>query len=111
MDVTADDGAGAAQSPQAVPHQQAARDRALQIRDVLVDLWGEELPPGQDAVVRILSDAVVVDDEAGSAAGVVVQSDGLPVDVLTELVWGSGGSSTRLALLPGGLRSRLRAPS
>lgn len=110
MNATAD---GSAESIRAslTSTQQAARDRALHIRSTLRELWGDQLPPGEDAVITVLVDGVLVDDEAGSAVGLVVQSDGLAVEVLSEVVWGDGDGPARLARLPESLRNRLRAPS
>jgi hypothetical protein len=98
-----------APSAQVSELQAAAGRRAAAVREALVGLWGEQLPPGDraDAVALLLADAVLVDDEAGAVEGLVVQSDGLTVDVLARLLGGAAGPG--LALLPEALRRRVQA--
>ena len=81
--------------------------RAAIVRAGLRRLWGEELPPGIEPVLKVLVDAVALDDEHGVRADLVVQSDGLTLDTLTALLRAGCPPEERLELLPPLLRRRL----
>ncbi|WP_432572328.1 hypothetical protein [Kineococcus sp. SYSU DK005] len=83
------------------------RRRAERVRAGLVELWGEELPPGDDPVVAVLDDALTLDDDHGRADGFVVRGDALALPVLRAVLAAEGGLRERLALLPEELRQRL----
>jgi len=74
---------------------------------VLQRLWGDEMPPAQDPVQTVMTDAVLADDDHGHARGLVVQSDALSLDVLQQLLCSRGPVQERLLLLPPGLAQRL----
>jgi len=83
-------------------------ERAAFIRDELVALWGDDMPPTGDPVQSILTDAVAVDDQRGVDAGLVVQGDGLSLRALATAL-AATDSTARWAALPVGLLSRIRA--
>lgn len=83
-----------------------ARLRAAHVRAELVALWGDDLPPTNDPVLSILSDAVAVDDQFGVDGDLVVQGDRLTVAVLAAAL-AAPDVATRLAALPAALRGRV----
>lgn len=74
---------------------------------VLEQMWGNEMPPAQDPVQAVMIDAVASDDEQGRDDGLVVQGDGLSLDVLQQLLRAAGSAQERLLLLPPNLTQRL----
>jgi hypothetical protein len=93
------------------PHPRGAEpsDRATHITNVLRLLWGDELPPGQDPVQTVMTDAAHIDDEHGRAHDLIVQGDGLTVEVLHRLLMARGPLQDQLMLLPPHLIQRLSA--
>jgi alkanesulfonate monooxygenase SsuD/methylene tetrahydromethanopterin reductase-like flavin-dependent oxidoreductase (luciferase family) len=90
------------------PHADRA-ERAAHTIDVLRLLWGDELPPGQDPVQTVMTDAVHIDDEHGRAHDLIVQGDGLTLEVLHRLLRARGPLQDQLTLLPPHLIQRLSA--
>ena len=87
------------------------RMRAENVRAVLRDMWGDELPASKDPVLDILIDAVAIDDEFGRQHHLVVQGDGLSQEQLRAALHESVGSGSAVArtVLAGlaGISSRL----
>ena len=81
--------------------------RAAIVRAGLRRLWGEELPPGIEPVLKVLVDAVALDDEHGVGEDLVVQSDALTLSTLASLLRSPCAPEERLELLPPLLRRRL----
>jgi len=77
------------------------------VRSDIRELWGDEMPPTEDPPLTIFTDAVALDDQHGSADGLVVQGDGLRLEVLARLLADGPDPAQRLALLPVGLRQRV----
>lgn len=82
------------------------RRRAERVRDLLDDIWGDELPCGLDPVATLLVDAIAADDHLGAFDDLVVQSDGLTLGNLAELVR-RGAPEGRTDLVPAELLQRL----
>ncbi|WP_380156135.1 hypothetical protein [Kineococcus sp. R86509] len=95
--------------PQPHPRGGDQAERAAHTVDVLRLLWGEELPPGQDPAQTVMTDAVYIDDERGRALDLIVQGDGLTLEVLHQLLQARGSLQDRLLLLPPDLADRLTA--
>jgi len=83
------------------------RRRAMLVRSDVRELWGDEMPPTEDPPLTIFTDAVALDDQHGSADGLVVQGDGLRLEVLARLLADSLDPAQCLILLPPGLRQRV----
>lgn len=83
--------------------------RAAHTADGLRLLWGDDLPPGPDPVQTAVVDAVQLDDDRGRTRDLVVQGDGLTLDVLHQLLQARGALQDRLLLLPPDLAQRLAA--
>lgn len=82
------------------------RLRAERVRALLADIWGDELPCGRDPVATLLVDAIAADDHHGAVEDLVVQSDGLTLGNLAELVR-SSSPGRRTDLVPPELLQRL----
>ena len=77
------------------------------VRADMRELWGDEMPPAEDPPLTIFADAVALDDQHGTADGLVVQGDGLRVEALARLVGDAPDVAARLAVLPAALRRRV----
>lgn len=73
------------------------RLRAENVRAVLRDMWGDELPTSMDPVLDILIDAVAIDDDFGRQHHLVVQGDGLSQEQLRAALRESVGSGSVVA--------------
>lgn len=80
--------------------------RARHVRDLLLELWGDELPPTPDPELTVLTDALALDDR-GRRHGVLTQRDGLTIEVLHQLLRARDPIQQRLLLLPPGLQQQL----
>lgn len=58
--------------------------RAARVLAVLKDLWGDEPPPGEDADLAWLVDALAIDDAHGREDGYVVRSDTITLTSLAQ---------------------------
>lgn len=58
--------------------------RAARVLAVLKDLWGDAPPPGEDADLAWLVDALAIDDAQGREGGYVVRSDAITLTSLAQ---------------------------
>ncbi|MEZ0493972.1 hypothetical protein AB2L28_17185 [Kineococcus sp. TBRC 1896] len=84
--------------------------RALWIRGLLGDLWGDELPPSADPWLTLVQDALALDDEAGRERGCVVYADALHLDVLADVLAEALRAHPRRVVLLARLPVVLREP-
>lgn len=90
-----------------VEHHPTRRVEA--VREALVRLWGDDMPPGTDPLRTVATDGTVVDDEHGRRSDLVVQGDGLSISALRHLVASTQDPGWALELLPAPLAARVRA--
>ena len=83
------------------------RHRALAVRGLLGDLWGNHLPNTPDPWLTMTVDGVASDDQVGRDHGYVVFGDGLTLEVLRSLVRAHPDPTHAMAALPPALRNRL----
>ena len=82
--------------------------RVAAIAALLHDIWGDSLAAGPAPWDQIAAEIIEIDDRLGKVDGFVVQSDGLPLEVLAELVAYLPERLLFQGLLPPALRTRVR---
>ncbi|MGI4895545.1 MAG: PAS domain-containing protein [Janthinobacterium lividum] len=88
-------------------HEHHVRRRAELVISGLRELWGEDLPPGPEAETVVLIDGLAIDDDQGRQLGLLVQSDAVPLNLLTRLLSADPGRREILEQLSPRLRARL----
>lgn len=89
------------------PLDTQAAARARHVRDLLLELWGDELPPSPDPQLTVLTDALALDDERGRRRRIITQGEGLTLEVLHQLLRAREPIQQRLLLLPPGLQQQM----
>jgi hypothetical protein len=87
--------------------------RTQHLGSLLVRLWGNGLPPGDNPMLTLAEDVVRLDDAAGHLEGYIVRGDRIALADVEILLRNSPGGAehNRIAAQLLGLRARLDAPS
>lgn len=90
-----------------VSDEHPLRHRALAVRGLLGDVWGNGMPDTPDPWLTMTTDGIACDDLVGREHGYVVLGDGLALETLAALLRAHPDPVAARAALPPALRNRL----